>query len=123
MKLTINYKTRASKVLGLSVEDTEEYSRRVAGHLTKCGATGITKNQIIQSIFIIKDMKDRQLKERAKELHIKNINIRKYNKEILELSNLGLGCQRISNELRAKYRISISNSSIYRFLKDYNKRY
>ena len=37
-------------------------------------------------------------------------------KEILELSNLGLGCQRISNELRAKYKIS--NSSIYRFLKD-----
>ena len=118
MNLTINYKTRASKVLDLSVEDMEEYSRRVAGHLTKCGANGITKNQIIQSIFIIKDMKDRQLKEKAKELHIKNINIRKYYKDILELANLGLGCQRISNELREKYKINISNSSIYRFLKE-----
>ena len=119
MKLSINYKTRASKLLELSIEDMEEYSRRVAGHLSKCGATGITKKQIIQSIFILKDMKDRQLKEKAKELHIKNINIRKYYKEIIELSDLGLGCQRISNELKSKHRVSISNSSIYRFLRDY----
>lgn len=117
MKLTINYITRAGKVLGFNAEEVEEMAKRVSGHLKKCGAENVTKNQIIQAIFIIKDIKDKQTAQRAKELHIKNPLIRKYQTQIKELSSLGLGAQRISNELRAKHKTNISPSSIYRFLR------
>jgi len=120
MKLTINYINRASKVLDFTEKEIEEYAKRVVGHLNKCGANGVTKNQIIQSVFIIKDIKEKQLQEKAKELHIKNQVIRKYQKEIKELSLLGLGTQRISNELKSRYKVNISSSSIYRFLKEDN---
>ena len=58
MKLTINYKARASQVLNFSIEEVEEYAKRVKGHLNKCMFENdtLTVNQIIQSIFIIKDL-------------------------------------------------------------------
>lgn len=109
---------RAGKVLGFTADEIEELSKRFVGHLKKCGAENITKNQIIQAIFIIKDIRDKQIEQRAKELHIKNPLIRKYQTQIKELSKLGLGSQRISNELKTKYKINLSSSSIYRFLKE-----
>jgi IS30 family transposase len=117
MKLTINYISRAGKILGLNTDEVQELARRMAGHLKKCGVHNVTKNQVIQALFIIKDIQDKQREERAKELHIKNPLLRKYQKEIKELSELGLGAQRISKELKTKYKINLSSSTIYRFLK------
>jgi len=119
MKLTINYKTRASKVLGFSPEQIEEYARRVKGHLTKClfEKNYLTVNMIIQSVFIIQDIRDKQLEQKIKEHSIHNPTLRKYQQEIRDLSSMGLGSTRISKELRTKYKAHLSPSTIYRFLK------
>ena len=120
MRLSINYKTRASKVLNFSLEEVEEYAKRVKGHLHKCMWENdtITVNQIIQSIFIIKDIQDKQISKQAKELQIKNKVIRKYQQEIKLLNHSGLGAYRISKELRLKHKVYVSASTIYRFLRD-----
>jgi len=119
MKLTINYITRASMVLNLSVEEIEEYAKRVKGHLNKCLLNNecITTNMIIQSIFIIQDIQDKKLEQQAKELQVKNPVLRKYQKDIKDLSALGMGSTRISKELRTKFKVNLSSSTIYRFLK------
>ena len=120
MKLTINYKQRASKVLGLNIAEIDEYARRVKGHLNKCTLEHdqLTKNMIIQSVFIIQDIKDKKLKKEANELQITNRVIRKYQHEIKNMNHNSLGCTRISKELRLKYKVSVSASTIYRYLKN-----
>lgn len=119
MKLTINYKQRAAKVLDFSIEEIEEYAKRVKGHLNKCTIEHeqLTANMIIQSVFIIKDIQDKQLQQRAKELKVQNPIIRKYQKEIKQLSHNGLGSNRISKELWTKYKANLSPSTIYRYLR------
>lgn len=119
MKLSINYKIRASKVLNLSVEEIEEYAKRVKGHLNKCllENDNLTVNMIIQSVFIIQDINDKKLEQRAKELQVQNPVLRKYQKDIRDLSALGMGSTRISKELRIKFKVNLSSSTIYRFLK------
>lgn len=119
MKLTINYITRASKVLNLNVEEIEEYAKRVKGHLNKCLLNNecITTNMIIQSVFIIQDIQNKKLEKQAKELQVKNPVLRKYQKDIKDLSALGMGSTRISKELKTKFKVNLSSSSIYRFLK------
>jgi len=106
-------------VLNLSVEEIEEYAKRVKGHLNKCLLNNecITTNMIIQSIFIIQDIQDKKLEQQAKELQVKNPVLRKYQKDIKDLSALGMGSTRISKELRTKFKVNLSSSTIYRFLK------
>jgi len=119
MKLTINYKTRASKVLNFSIEEVEEYAKRVKGHLNKCmwESDTLTVNQIIQSIFIIKDIQDKQIQREAKELQVKNPILRRYQHDIKLMSHNGLGSNRIAKELRIKHSVNISASTVYRYLK------
>ena len=119
MKLTINYKQRASKVLGLNIKEIEEYARRVKGHLNKCTLEHeqLTKNMIIQSVFIIADIQDKKLQKEAREFQVTNKVIRKYQHEIKSMNHNGLGCTRISKELRLKYKVNVSASTIYRYLK------
>jgi len=120
MKLTINYKARASKVLNFSIEEVEQYARRVKGHLNKCmiESDTLTVNQIIQSVFIIKDIHDKKQEKEAIELQVKNRVIRKYKYDIQLLNHNGLGASRISKELRIKYNnANVSASTIYRYLK------
>jgi len=119
MKLTINYKQRASKVLNFSVIEVEEYAKRVKGHLNKCMFENdtLTVNQIIQSVFIIKDIQDKQIAREAKELQVQNPIIRKYQHDIKIMSHNGLGSNRISRELRIKHQVNVSASTIYRYLK------
>lgn len=121
MKLTINYKTRAAKVLDFSIDEIEEYAKRVKGHLEICMLNNdesfLTKNQLIQSIFIIKNIRDKQIAREAKELQIRNPIIRKYQKEIKKLNHLGLGSSRISKEIRVKYNVNVSASTIHRYLR------
>lgn len=120
MKLSINYKTRASKILNFSVEEIEEYAKRVKGHLNKCIQSNngtLTVNQIIQSIFIIKDIQDKQVEREAKELQVQNPIVRKYQHDIKLMSHNGLGSNRISKELRIKFNAHVSASTIYRYLK------
>ena len=121
MKLTINYKTRASKALNFSVEEVEEYAKRVKGHLNTCmfESDTLTVNQIIQSIFIIKDIQDKQISREAKELQVQNPIIRKYQHDIKIMSHNGLGSNRISKELQIKHGLGaiVSPSTIYRYLK------
>lgn len=120
MRLSINYKLRASKVLNFSIEEVEEYAKRVKGHLNKCMFEDdvITVNQIIQSIFIIKDIQEKQIQREAKELQVKNPIVRKYQYDIKRLNHAGLGASRISKELRVKYKVHVSASTIYRYLRD-----
>lgn len=122
MKLTINYKTRASKVLNFSIQEIDEYAKRVKGHLNKCilDNNTLTVNQIIQSIFIIKDIQDKQITKEAKELQIQNPVIRKHQHDIKILNHAGLGASRISKELRAKFNVHVSPSTIQRYLRDLN---
>jgi len=122
MKLTINYKTRASKVLNFSISEIEEYGKRVKGHLNKCMRDNdtLTANQIIQSIFIIKDIQDKQIERQAKELQVQNPIIRKYQHDIKLMSHNGLGSNKISRELRVKYHANVSASTIYRYLRSEN---
>ncbi|QSZ41253.1 hypothetical protein GJV85_03710 [Sulfurimonas aquatica] len=119
MKLTINYKQRASKVLDFSVEEIEEYAKRVKGHLNKCMFEDdtLTVNQIIQSIFIIKDIQEKQITREAKELQVQNPIIRKFQHDIKLMNHNGLGANRISKELRIKHNVSVSASTIYRYLR------
>ncbi len=119
MKLTINYKLRAAKVLNLSIEEVEEYARRVKGHLNKCMIESdiLTINQIIQSVFVIKDLHDKQEERKSVELQVKNRVIRKYQHDIKLLNHNGLGASRISKELKIKYNTNVSASTIYRYLK------
>lgn len=122
MKLTINYKERACKVLNFSIEELEEYAKRVKGHLNKCMSDNnpLTVNQIIQSIFIMKDIQDKQIAKESKELQIQNPIIRKYQHDIKLLNHSGLGANRISRELRIKHNVNVSASTIYRYLRDSN---
>lgn len=119
MRLSINYKLRASKVLNFSIEEVEEYAKRVKGHLNKCMWEDdiITVNQIIQSIFIIKDIQDKQIQREARELQVKNPIVRQYQHDIKTLNHAGLGASRISKELRVKYKVHVSASTIYRYLR------
>jgi len=122
MKLTINYKERASKVLNFSIAEVEEYAKRLKGHLNKCMFENdtLTTNQIIQSIFIIKDIQDKQIEREAKKLQVQNPIIRKYQHDIKLMSHNGLGSNRISKELRSKHHVNVSASTIYRYLKSEN---
>ena len=119
MKLTINYKLRASNVLNFSIEEVEEYAKRVKGHLNRCMIESdiLTVNQIIQSVFIIKDIQDKQATKEAKELQVKNPIIRKYQHDIKLLNHNGFGASRISKELYIKQGVHVSASTIYRYLK------
>ena len=80
----------------------------------------LTVNQIIQSIFIIKDIQDKQIEREAKELQIQNPVIRKHQHDIKILNHAGLGASRISKELRAKFSVHVSPSTIQRYLRDLN---
>ena len=57
------------------------------------------------------------------ELFNKNVqfkiadDVEDYEKEIKELNHLGLGSNRISKELKLKYKVNISPSTIYRYLR------
>ena len=115
----LNYKLRASKVLNFSIEEVEEYAKRVKGHLIKCMWEDdiITVNQIIQSIFIIKDIQDKQIQREAQELQLKNPIVRKYQHDIKRLDHAGLGASKISKELQVKYKVYVSASTIYRYLR------
>lgn len=122
MKLSINYKLRASKVLNFSLEEVEEYSKRCKGHLNKClwesDLDTVTANMVLQSVFIIKDIQQKQIQKQAKELQVsKNPIIRKYQHDIKALNHAGLGASRISKELRIKFKANVSASTIYRYLR------
>jgi len=72
------------------------------------------------SIFIIKDIQDKQIERQAKELQVQNPIIRKYQHDIKLMSHNGLGSNKISRELRVKYHANVSASTIYRYLRSEN---
>jgi len=119
MKLTINYKTRASKVLNFSIEEIEEYAKRVKGHLNKCMIESdiLTTNQIIASIFILKDIQDKKQTLESKKLQVKNKIIRRFQHDIRLLNHNGYGASRISKELLVQHNVNVSASTIYRYLR------
>lgn len=114
MRHTINYQKKALKVLDLETEEELlEFAKRLQGHLKK---KGTTIDNIVSGIFILKDIKEKSIKRKAKN-KIKNKVIRKYSKEIVAMRLEGVGSLLISKNIKKLYGENISNTSIYKYLK------
>lgn len=111
---------KLSILLSMEEKNIDELLKRMSGFLTKRKI--ISKRNIADAFFILEEIREKEFEEQAKRLKLisKNPILLKYEKEIIELYKKGHGSQSISNQLKNLHLVSISKSSIYRFLKSLN---
>jgi len=113
-------KAKYARLIGLSIEEFQEFTLRLIHHLNKGNLP--TQNRLIQGFFILENIMEKRA-EKVKEFDykgIRNIYIKKYAVEILNLSQEGLGSQRISNHLKINHSVSVSRSTIQKFINNQN---
>ena len=111
-------KAKYARLIGLTPKEFEEFTLRLIHHLNKNQLP--TQNRLIQGFFILEEIKKREVKKEFNFAGIKNLYIKKYAKEILDLHQEGLGSLRISNNLKANHHVTVSRSTIQKFLKQNN---
>lgn len=114
-------KENYEKLLGLNDDELTEFAKRFKHYLL--AQKNITSTNIIKGLFILEDIKDKQIKkkvEEVQELNFKSFTnqfIRKYHKDIIDAYRFGYGAKRISKILLVDHNAKVSASTIERFLK------
>ncbi|MCB4766582.1 MAG: hypothetical protein LGB66_05300 [Sulfurovum sp.] len=103
--------------LHIKIENVEEFLKRMAGFLN--GRKIISKRNIADAFFILQEMQQKEQAEEIKQLRaaIKNPILLKYKEKIIELYKSGYGYVRISKILKVDHNVTISKSTIERFIK------
>ena len=115
-----------ANMLGVNEDTIEKIGKRLKGfyiaEIKKTNRKDIDKLLAIKSLFIIfeeieQHREDKLLK--SKELaQIKNLTIKKYASEIIELRRHGLGSQRILNHLKTEHKnIKLSRPTLEKYFK------
>ena len=110
-------KIKYMRAVGLTEAEFDEFIKRYTYYLK---SQTITKNSVQNGFFILSDIQRRREKKKAiLEKYIsKNIYVIKYKREILKWYLEGNGYLKISNLLYAHHKVSVSKSTIARFIKD-----
>jgi IS30 family transposase len=78
---------------------------------------------VLRSLFILNEIKQNRYNDKARKyalLSNKNEHIQAHASEIINLHELKqFGSRKIANYLKSKYKIKISHTTIYKFLKNY----
>jgi len=107
-----------AEVLHIKVENLEEFLKRMAGFLHSRKV--ISKRNLADSFFILEEIQKKEKEEEARQLRtvITNPIVLKYKTKIEELYKAGYGYVRISKILKIDHNVSISKSTIERFIKN-----
>jgi hypothetical protein len=118
--------TTRAKMFNVSEETIERIGKRLKGfyeaELKKTDRKNVDKLLAIKSLFIIYEeienyREDKILKSKALS-QIKNLTIKKYAPEIIELRKNGLGSQRILNYLKSNHKnIKLSRPTLEKYFK------
>ncbi len=109
-----------AQLLGLNIEELDIFMRRYKGYLSK--HPEITKNVLINGLFILDEIVANKWADEANKIKYKtkNLLIIKYQEEIIELYRKGAGSISIVNHLKLNHKVTLSKSSIDRFIKANN---
>ncbi len=122
MGVKIDYRVRAAKTLGLSLDETNELIKRLHGHYKRFGIDG---DQIEKSFFILQQMYERKeqikLQTTAPLLGFKHRGIKLYRGLIVKLHKEGLSTHEIHKKIYRK-KDAPSHSTIKRYLKALKER-
>jgi hypothetical protein len=105
-----------SALLGLNPQELDEFAKRLSSYLVI--QKNITKNVLINGLFILKQIHDEKNRNEAETVKFKtkNLTIIKYSEKIVELYKGGMGTAKIVNHLKLNHRITISKSALDRFI-------
>jgi len=105
-----------AEALHIKEENIEEFLKRMAGFLH--GRKVISKRNLADAFFILSEIQKKEKEEEIRQLRtvIKNPIVLKYRTKIEELYGAGYGYVRISKILKLDHNISISKSTIERFI-------
>jgi hypothetical protein len=112
----IKIKTYAN-LLGLTSNELDQYVKRLASYFQT--HKQLSKNVIINSLFILQQMHDEKNRTEAEKIKYKtkNLTIIKYSEEIVRLyKEENLGTAKIVNHLKLNHRVTISKSALDRFI-------
>ncbi len=112
-----------AKLMGLSTVELEEFARRTAALIQKKQQHQIiTKNVILNSLFILEDIKgkNKRIENNVPLINYGNIQKAetiKFAPKILELHAQGMGGKRIAKHLKLNHRVKISPSSVFKLIR------
>lgn len=113
-----------AKVLGLTLEELDDFIHRYRGYLnSKLNNESLSYNIVLAGFIYLVDTKKVFRKEPESKIifgSIKSELVKKYAVEIIELRKDGYGAKRICNAIKERHNADISKSMMDRFLK-YNK--
>ncbi|WP_321778122.1 hypothetical protein [Sulfurimonas sp.] len=109
-----------ANLLGLTVEELNSFMKRYKNYLLS--KEEITKNVLINGLFILEEITTDKWAEEAnkKTYKSKNLIIHKYMDEIIELYKQGMGTIKLSSYLYITHRVKISRSSLDIFISSNN---
>ena len=112
-----NKKIRYQRLLQLDSEELNEFIKRYTNYLRS--KSEITSNIVLNGFFVLDDViLQKHKKEALRVKYIsKNNYIIKYSEEISNLYKKGFGYVKISSLLKVNHNVSVSKSSIERFIK------
>jgi len=109
-----------ANLLGLTVEELNSFIKRYKNYLLS--KNEITKNVLVNGLFILEEIITDKWAEEANKIkyRTKNLIIKKYMEEIIELYKQGIGTIKISNHILLNHKVKISKSSLDRFISSNN---
>jgi len=116
---------RRAKEWGMTEKEVREVGKRMSNYIKKEAEKigKISSILVLKSFFVLEEVKKKRYNNSAKALALlknKNTVIEKYANEIIDLHILrGWGSRRIAKYLQQKHNVSVSYSTIYKFLKNY----
>jgi len=112
-----NKKIRYQRLLQLDSEELNEFIKRYTNYLRS--KSEITSNIVLNGLFVLDDIIIQKHKKEALIIKYisKNNYIIKYSEEIINLYKKGFGYVKISSLLKVNHNVSVSKSSIERFIK------
>lgn len=114
-----NKKVKYSKMLDISVNDFDEFVKRYMYFLL--AQDKITKKSIVNGFFILDEIVEKniiaKIQEEKQKYKSKNIIIRKYINEIVELYKDGLGDIKIAKTININHKTKLTQHMIRNFIR------
>jgi hypothetical protein len=106
-----------AKQLNLTNDEFDNFAYRLSKHIAKREV--VTKNVIKSGFFILDEiLKEKTATKKVFEYgELRNLVVKKYAEEIMELRKQGQGAKMISNIIYSNHRAKVSKSTIQKFLK------
>jgi tRNA A37 N6-isopentenylltransferase MiaA len=129
----MSFNKKVTKKVARQLDLTEQETIRMAKRMTKFIKTKSNYNMdnftyilLLKSFFILEDIKKKRYGNLASMLTFSkatNTVIKEHYREILNLHLInGWGSRKIAKYLQQKYKVKISHTTIYKFLKQYTKK-